>query len=71
MKTNYDSIIPAGVAFNLKQIEAMNILKVSMAKKLIAKRELEFLKFGNKIHISREVLIRYLEENTVEATRST
>ena len=66
MKTNYDSIIPTGVLFNLKQIEDMNIIKVSMAKKLIAKRELEAVKIGSKLHISRAVLIRYLEENTIE-----
>ena len=66
MKTNYDSIIPKGVLFNLRKIEEMAILKIDMAKKLIAKRELEVVKIGNKIHISRAVLIRFLEENTIE-----
>jgi hypothetical protein len=45
----------------------MNIIKVAMAKKLILKRELEVVKIGNKIHISRAVLIQFLEENTIEA----
>ena len=65
MKTNYDSIIPTGVLFNLKQIEAMNIMKVSMAKKLILNGEIEVVKIGNKLHISRAVLIEYLDENTI------
>lgn len=65
MKTNYDSIIPTGVLFNLKQIEDMNIIKVSMAKKLILNGEIEVVKIGNKLHISRAVLIGYLEENTI------
>ena len=67
MKTDYDNIIPAGVLFNLKQIEEMHILKVSMAKKLVQNREIETVKIGNKLHISRAILIQYLEENTIEA----
>lgn len=67
MKTNYDDLIPAGVLFNLKEVDAMNIIKVDMAKKLISNRGLEFVKIGKKIHISRAVLIRYLEENTIYA----
>lgn len=67
MKTNYDHILPQGVLFNLKQIEEMNIIKVNMAKKLINKGEIEVVKVGSKLHISRAVLIRYLEDNTIEA----
>jgi len=65
MKTNYDSIIPQGVLFNLRQVEDMRIIKVDMAKKLISKGELEVVKIGNKLHLSRAELIRYLEENTI------
>ena len=67
MKTNYDEIIPEGVLFNLKQVEQMNIIKVDMAKKLIYNKDIECVKIGSKLHISRAVLIRYLEDNTVEA----
>lgn len=67
MKADYDSIIPKGVLFNLKQIDDMGIIKINMAKKLISRRELEIVKIGNKIHISRIILIQYLEENTIEA----
>lgn len=67
MKTNYDEIIPYGVLFNLKEVEEMRIIKVDMAKKLILKGEIEFVKIGNKIHLSRTVLIRYLIENTIKA----
>jgi len=63
--TNYDQLIPQGVLFNLKQIESFNIIKVDMAKKLIQQRAIEFVKIGNKIHISRTELIRFLEENTI------
>lgn len=67
MRTNYDELIPQGVIFNLKEIEEMNIIKIDMAKKLIAKNEIEVVKIGNKLHISRSELIRYLETNTIVA----
>ncbi len=66
--TNYQDLLPQGIIFNLKQIEEFSILKVSMAKKLIHNGELESVKVGNKIHISRTELIRFLEENTVQAS---
>ena len=65
MTTNYDTLIPQGVLFNLQQVEDMQIIKKDMAKKLIYKNELEVVKIGNKLHISRAVLIRFLEENTI------
>jgi len=65
MATNFDNLIPAGVLFNLKQIETFNIIKVDMAKKLIYKNEIEIVKIGSKVHISRTELIRYLEDNTI------
>ncbi len=66
--TNYQDVLPKGILFNLKQVEELSILKVSMAKKLILLGQLESVKIGNKIHISRTELIRFLEENTVQAS---
>lgn len=67
MRSNYNEIIPQGILFNLRQIEEMGLIKVDMAKKLIANREVESVKIGNKIHISRQEIIRYIEANTIEA----
>lgn len=67
MITDYNELIPKGVLFTLKEVENMKIIKIPMAKKLIAHNEIEYVKIGNKIHISRTELIRYLEENTIEA----
>lgn len=64
MRTDYNEIIPYGVLFNLKEVEEMRIIKVNMAKKLIFNGEIEFVKIGNKLHLSRIVLIDYLERNT-------
>ncbi|MGD9970940.1 MAG: DNA-binding protein [Sulfuricurvum sp.] len=55
------------ILFNLRQIEEMGLIKIDMAKKLISNRELEIVKIGNKIHVSRTVLLKFIEENTIEA----
>lgn len=68
MKTNFDELIPNAILFNLRQIEELGLIKVDMAKKLIAKRALEIVKIGNKIHISRAVLLKFIESNTIEAS---
>jgi len=68
MNTNYDTLIPQGVLFNLQQVEDMQIIKKNMAKKLIYNKELEVVKIGSKLHISRTELIRFLEDNTVVAS---
>ncbi|WP_323665999.1 DNA-binding protein [Aliarcobacter butzleri] len=60
MFEKYDMLIPQGVIFNLKEIEDMKIIKSDMAKKLIYNNELEVVKIGKKIHISRTELIRFL-----------
>jgi hypothetical protein len=66
MKTDYNALLPQRILFNLKEVEELGIIKVDMAKKLINNRELEIVKIGNKIHISRMELVRYLDENTLE-----
>ena len=67
MKTNFDELIPTAILFNLRQIEEMGLIKVDMAKKLIGNGSLEIVKIGNKIHISRTVLLNFIESNTIEA----
>jgi hypothetical protein len=70
MFEKYDLLVPQGVIFNLKEIEEMKILKTDMAKKLIYNNELEIIKIGKKIHISRTELIRFLIDNTIGANDS-
>ncbi|MCT7553014.1 DNA-binding protein [Aliarcobacter butzleri] len=70
MYDKYDKLLNQGVLFNLKEIEEMKILKVDMAKKLIYNDELEVVKIGKKIHISRTELIRFLIANTIRANES-
>lgn len=70
MFEKYDLLVPQGVIFNLKEIEEMKILKTDMAKKLIYNNELEIIKVGKKIHVSRTELIRFLIDNTIGANDS-
>lgn len=67
MFEKYDMLIPQGVLFNLKEIEDMKIIKIDMSKKLIYNNELEVVKIGKKIHISRTEIIRFLVANTIKA----
>ncbi|WP_418178998.1 DNA-binding protein [Aliarcobacter lanthieri] len=64
MSVDYNLSLPNKILFNLKEIEDLGVIKVDMAKKLVYNGYLEVVKIGKKIHISREELIRYLEENT-------
>ena len=67
MTTDYDKTLPPFVIANLMQIEQMKAgLKVAMLKKLIGKGKIEVIKIGNKLHISRAELIRYLNDNTIQ-----
>ena len=68
MSTDYEQLLPHKILFNLKEIQEIGIIKIAMAKKLIAKNEIEFVKIGNKIHISRIQLIRFLEGNTIPSS---
>lgn len=69
MNTNYNELIPKGVLFNIKEIEELGIIKTDMMKKLIYKGDIEIVKIGNKIHVSRSELIRYLNINTVSISK--
>ena len=70
MFEKYDMLIPQGVIFNLKEIEDMKIIKIDMAKKLIYNNELEVVKIGKKIHMSRSEIIKFLVNNTIRADES-
>lgn len=67
MKTNFEELIPKRILFNLKEIEELGILKIDMAKKLIAKGTLEVVRIGNKLHLSRAEIIRFLDQCIIPA----
>ena len=55
MSTDYNSIIPNKILFNLKEIEEIGLIKTDMAKKLVYNGYLEVIKIGNKIHILQKI----------------
>jgi hypothetical protein len=67
MRTDYNSLLPQGVIFNLKEIESHGIIKIAMLKKLVLKKQIEIIKIGKKVHIARSELVRYLESRTISA----
>lgn len=67
--TNYDTLIPKGVLFSIRQINDMGLIKSAMLKKMIANRMIEVVKISTKNFISRSVLIAYLEANTVPSCK--
>lgn len=67
MITDFETLIPQGVLFSIKQINDMNLIRSDMLKKLIYNRAIEVVKIGSKNFISRTALISFLEENTILA----
>lgn len=65
MNTNYEDLIPKQILFSIKEIHDLGIIKSDMCKKLLYNREIEVVKIRNKNHISRTVLIEYLNANTL------
>jgi excisionase family DNA binding protein len=61
---NYEDLLPPKVLFNLREIENLALIKVSTIKKILSKGEIAYIRIGNKFHIARNELIRYLEANT-------
>lgn len=68
MATDYEELIPKRILFNLKEIEEMGAIKSDMMKKIIKEGNIEIVKIGNKTHVSRSELIRYLKDNTIEVS---
>ncbi len=67
MITDFETLIPQGVLFSIKQVNDMNLIKSDMLKKLIYQHAIEVVKIGNKNFISRTALIGFLEANTIPA----
>lgn len=65
MITNFEELLPKGILFSIKEIDAMSLIKSDMLKKIIYNREIEVVKIGKKNFISKQSLIAYLEANTV------
>ncbi len=66
---NYEEL-PSQVLFNLKTIDELGIAKIATMKKIISNQGISIVKIGNKIHIRRSELIRYINANTIPSVRN-
>jgi len=65
MITDFEKLLPSGILFSIKEINDMGVIKSDMLRKLILNRQIEVVKIGKKNFLSRDVLINYLNSNTV------
>lgn len=65
--TNFNELLPHGILFSIKEIEAIGLIKSDLLKKLIYANKIEVTKLASKNFISRTALIGYLEANTIPA----
>ena len=68
---NYDSLLPHGILFSIREINDMCLIKSDMLKKLIYQKKIEVIKISSKNFISRTALITYLESNTIPVESDT
>ncbi len=65
LTTDFNTLLPEGILFSIRQIDEMGLIKSDMLKKIILNRAIEVVKLGKKNFISRMSLIGYLEDNTI------
>jgi len=66
--TNFQTLVPKKKLQNFKEIEEAGLIQQGMLFKLYRAGEIEVIKIGTKNHISRDEIIRYLEQNRIEKT---
>ena len=67
MSTNFNKLLPPQpLLYQLRELEELGLVKVKMLKKLISNGKLEAVRIGNRLHISRQTLITFLEERTMK-----
>jgi len=68
--TNFNTLIPNDkLIYSFRDIAKMGIITEGMLFKLYRTGLIEVIKIGNRNNVSRDELIRYLEENTSREER--
>lgn len=60
-----EEIIPNRISFSLRELEQLGFMKISTCKKLISQGDIRAFKVGNKLFITRDEVIRYINDNMV------
>ncbi len=65
--TNFQTLVPnTKLLYSFKEIAEMGLIAQGMLFKLYRAGLIEVIKIGNRNNVSRDEIIRYLEENTIE-----
>lgn len=64
--TNFQTLVSKKPIQSFKEISDSGFITQGMLFKLYRTGQIEIIKIGNRNNISRDELIRYLEENTIE-----
>lgn len=67
MTTDFQTLIPEGLLFSIKDIDAMKLIKKDMLRKIILNNGIAVVKIGSKNFIDRQTLINYLESCVIPA----
>ena len=65
MTTDFETIIPKQILFQLKELEELGIIKIKTAKKFIDNGLINAVKIGNRLHVTRVDLIKYLNDRVI------
>ena len=68
MTTDFETLLPKGLLFSIKDIDAMGLIKKDFLRKLILNNGITVLKIGSKNFIDRKTLIDYLNDCIIPAT---
>ena len=63
--TDFNKLVPSKKIQTFKEIEEAGLIAQGMLFKLYRTGQIEVIKIGNKNHVSREEIIRYLTQNTI------
>lgn len=67
--TDIQTLVPkTKLIYTFKEIADMGLITQGLLFKLYRTGQIEVIKLGNRNNVSRDELVRYLEENTIERT---
>jgi len=64
--TNFQTLVPKKPIQSFKEIADAGLITQGMLFKLYRTGQIEIIKIGNRNNVSRDELIRYLEDNRIE-----
>ena len=68
MSIDFNTLLPEGLLFSIKEIDNMKLIKKDMLRKIILQQGITVIKIGTKNFIDRQSLVSYLESCTIPAT---